>query len=92
MKSDPSKTAAVVSRSLIIASGLAGQVGCVTILFIGAALLGGLWLDERLGTRPWLTVLLILGSVPLSLALTIRMALSAIRQIEQAQREEPKKE
>lgn len=88
MKPERPKPAAVVSRSLIIASGIAWQVGCVTILIVGAALAGGLWLDQQLNTKPLLTVLLLLVSVPFSLFLVMRIALSAARQLEQIQRED----
>lgn len=88
MKPEWPKPAAVVSRSLIIASGIAWQIGCVTIVILGVALLAGLWLDQQLNTRPWLTVILLLVSLPLSLALTLRIALSAARQIEEARKEE----
>jgi F0F1-type ATP synthase assembly protein I len=92
MKPERPKTAAVVSRSMIIASGIAWQVGCVTILIVGAALAGGLWLDQQLNTKPLLTIILLLVSVPFSLLLVMRIALSAARQIEEIQREESKKE
>lgn len=87
MKPERPKPAAVVSRSLIIASGIAWQIGCITIAVLGAALFAGLWLDQQLNTRPLLTVILLLISLPLSLALTLRIALSAARQIEEARRE-----
>jgi hypothetical protein len=90
MKPERPKTAAVVSRSMVIASGIAWQVGCVTVLVVGLALVGGLWLDQQLGTRPVLTVLFLLGSVPLSLLLVMRIALNAARQVERIQEEESK--
>lgn len=49
-------------------AGAAGQVGCVTLVIILAAVLGGLWLDMRFGTRPVFTVVLLLVSIPVSLA------------------------
>jgi len=92
VKSKTPKTAAVISRSLVVASGLAGQIGCVTVLILGAALAGGLWLDQQLNTKPVFTILLLLVSFPVSLALTLRIALSAVRQIEQAQEEDKKEQ
>jgi hypothetical protein len=88
MKPDRPKTAAVVSRSMIIASGIAWQVGCVTVAIVAVALVGGLWLDQQLNTRPLLTVLLLLVSVPFSLLLVLRIALNAARQVERIQQEE----
>jgi F0F1-type ATP synthase assembly protein I len=46
---------------------LAGQVGCLTLLIVMAALFGGLWLDSHFDTRPTFTILLIVGSVPFTL-------------------------
>ena len=48
---------------------VAGQVGCLTLLIIIGALLGGLWLDARLATRPLFTILLLVGSVPVTIIL-----------------------
>jgi len=48
-------------------AGVAGQVGCVTLIIILAALLSGLWLDSRFQTRPVFTLILILASIPVSL-------------------------
>jgi hypothetical protein len=49
-------------------AGVAGQVGCVTLIIILAAVLGGLWLDNRFQTRPIFTAVLLLASIPVSLA------------------------
>jgi F0F1-type ATP synthase assembly protein I len=46
---------------------VAGQVGCLTLVIVLVALFGGLWLDNLFGTRPWLTVILMVGSVPVTL-------------------------
>lgn len=52
---------------------VAGQVGCLTLVIVLLALFGGLWLDNRLGTRPWFTVLLMLGSVPVTLIVMFKV-------------------
>ena len=49
-------------------AGAAGQVGCVTLIIILAAVLAGLWLDSRFQTRPIFTVVLLIASIPISLA------------------------
>ena len=49
-------------------AGAAGQVGCVTLVIILAAVLGGLWLDARFQTRPVFTLVLLIASIPVSLA------------------------
>lgn len=42
-------------------------VGCITVVITIAALLLGLWLDARFDTRPTLTVVITLGSLPVTL-------------------------
>ena len=41
-------------------------VGCLTIVIIFASLLLGLWLDRTFDTLPLFTILLLVGSMPLS--------------------------
>jgi len=60
---------------------LVGQVGCLTLVIIMAALFGGLYLDNRFGSRPWFTLGLLLGSIPVSLAVMIFVSRAAIRKI-----------
>ncbi len=48
-------------------AGAAGQVGCVTLLIVVAAVLGGLWLDATFHTRPFFTLVLLVASIPVSL-------------------------
>ena len=42
-------------------------VGCITVVITIAALLFGLWLDAQFGTRPRLTIVITLASLPVSL-------------------------
>ncbi len=48
-------------------AGMAGQVGCVTLVIVLAAVLGGLWLDAQFQTRPVITLVLLVVSIPVSL-------------------------
>ncbi len=48
-------------------ASLTGLVGCLTVVISMAALFGGLWLDNRLGTKPWFTLGLMALSVPVTL-------------------------
>ena len=57
-------------RNLWVAA-LAAQAGFLTLIIILAAVLGGLALDARLGTRPWFTIGLLLASIPVSLSLMV---------------------
>lgn len=65
---------------LALASAVS-QIGCVTIVVVLGALLAGLGLDKTFDTRPLFTILLLLGSAPLSLYLLVRIALSAASQV-----------
>ncbi|OJX47362.1 MAG: hypothetical protein BGO78_18030 [Chloroflexi bacterium 44-23] len=67
--------------NLTLAS-VAGQVGCVTLVIILAAVFGGLWLDNYYQTKPIFTIGLLIVSIPLSLAvmiLVVRFAISKIK-------------
>lgn len=57
----------------------AAQIGCLTVVVILLALGAGLWLDSRLGTKPWFTLGLVLASIPVSLYMMVRVALSVAR-------------
>ena len=56
-----------------------GEVGCLTLFIVLISVFGGLWLDNLLGTKPVITVILVLASAPLSLALTFWVAMRAVR-------------
>lgn len=61
---------------------LGSEVGFSTLFLILGAVFGGLWLDGLLGTRPLLTLILVLGTVPVSLYFTFRMARKAVKDFE----------
>jgi hypothetical protein len=50
-------------------AAVAGQVGCLTIAIIFLALLAGRWLDGRFNSSPLFTIVLMAGSVPVTLVL-----------------------
>src|SRR4030042_2436522 len=56
-----------------------GQVGCATLMIVFLALFVGIGLDKLLGTKPLFTIILILGSAPLSLFLTFKLAMRAVK-------------
>ncbi|KAF0110084.1 MAG: hypothetical protein FD147_1869 [Chloroflexi bacterium] len=67
--------------NLLIAA-VTGQVGCLTLVIILGAVLGGMALDARYGTKPWFTVGLLVASIPISLVLMffiVRKAVSKIK-------------
>lgn len=65
-------------------AGFAGQVGCLTLAIVLAALFAGLWLDNQFHTRPLFTLVLVIGSVPVTLFVMFRAALGAITRIRPA--------
>ena len=73
---------------------VAGQVGCLTLLIVLAAVLGGLWLDQYFQTKPVLTIALLVVSIPISLVVMLGVVRSATRKIkvEQGQKELDQKE
>ena len=65
-------------------AAVAGQVGCLTRVIILVALFGGLWLDDLLATRPLFTVILLVGSVPVTLIAMFWMVRKATSHIKPA--------
>lgn len=62
-------------------AGVAGQVGFLTLVIVLAALFGGLWLDRRFETKPLFTILFLIGSVPVTIFVMFRVAMSAVAKI-----------
>jgi len=60
-----------------------GQVGCLVVFLIGVALGLGMLIDNILGTDGIFTVILMLGSVPVTLFLVIRVSMSAARRAQE---------
>lgn len=58
-----------------------GEIGCLTLIIVLAAVFGGIWLDRLLGTKPVIMLILVLGSAPLSLFLTFLLATRAVKDI-----------
>lgn len=58
-----------------------GQVGCLTLVIILAALFGGLFLDSRFDTRPAFTVGLMIASVPVTLVAMVWVVRAATSRI-----------
>jgi F0F1-type ATP synthase assembly protein I len=86
--SSPGKAPSPSNRSQYFANlsiaGVAGQVGCVTVIIVFGALFAGIWLDRWLNTRPLFTVGLLLGSVPVTLAVMVWLVKSVVSKIQPA--------
>jgi F0F1-type ATP synthase assembly protein I len=74
--SDPQVDAA--RSSLELAFRVIAQIGGLTMAVILVAIFGGLFLDRLLDTRPLFTIILIVGSFPLSMYVIYRVALGAV--------------
>ena len=68
-------------------ASIAGQVGCLTLAVIFAALFAGLWLDRYLDTKPLFTIVILLGSVPVTLFLMFRLVKAATDRIKPVQKD-----
>jgi len=66
--------------NLTLAS-VTGLVGCLTMVIVIAALVLGLWLDKSFNTKPLFTLILIIGSVPVTLVVMFMVVNSATKRI-----------
>ena len=78
------------AMNLTLAS-IAGQVGCLTLVIIFVALFAGLWLDRYLDTKPLFTIVLLIGSVPVTLFIMFRVVRAATNRIKPVQNSETTK-
>ena len=62
-------------------AGIAAQAGCLTLVIVLVAVFGGLWLDAQFQTKPVITFVLIIASIPVSLALMFILVRSATAKI-----------
>jgi F0F1-type ATP synthase assembly protein I len=81
---DKNRTQYALNLTLAV---VAGQVGCLTLFIVLAALLGGLWLDSRFDTRPIITVILMIASIPITLVSMFWVVRKATSKISDSTRE-----
>jgi hypothetical protein len=67
-----------------------GKIGCFTFVIAATALFGGIWLDNQLGTRPWLMLALFILSVPIVTFVIIRVTTSSTRHLRSTPSGSPK--
>jgi len=63
MTQSDQKGRSILTNVLIV---MVGQVGCLTLIIVLASVFGGLWLDELLGTKPIITLVLLFAGIPVS--------------------------
>jgi F0F1-type ATP synthase assembly protein I len=80
-----------IAKNLALA-GMLSQIGCMTTIVVVAALLGGLWVDSRLNTKPLFTVLFLLLSIPVNVYALVRVALTTAAKIHSEMKGVEKKE
>jgi hypothetical protein len=69
------------STRLYAAMGVAGQAGCLTVLFAVGSLLFGMWLDQALGTRRTWALICLVAGVPINLIVTLRITQRLIARV-----------
>ena len=52
--------------SNLVYAGIAGTAGCLTLAIVVGAVIMGLWLDFQFQSKPIVTVLLVILSIPVS--------------------------
>ena len=76
---DPSKQNIVWGAFGTKALTVGGEVGCLTLIIVLGSVFGGLWLDNLFGTKPAITILLVLASAPIALVLTVWIAKKSVQ-------------
>jgi hypothetical protein len=77
--SDSNRKQTILNLSLAV---VAGQVGCLTLFIVLGAVLLGLWLDSQFGTKPVITFIAVIASIPVSviaMLVVVRAAVSKIK-------------
>jgi F0F1-type ATP synthase assembly protein I len=77
MQSSGAKSPAKVLTAAQVV-GLIAQSGCLVFGVVLAMVIGGIALDRTLGTRPLFTLLLLLGSAPLTMLALFRFAMHMV--------------
>ena len=52
--------------SNLVYAGIAGTAGCLTLVIVVGAVIMGLWLDFQFQSKPIITILLVILSIPVS--------------------------
>ena len=85
MAQSEQKGRSILSTLLVV---MVGQVGCLTLIIILAAVFGGLWLDNTFGTKPVFTLVLLLAGIPISVLVMLLVARKTLARLkEQAEKD-----
>jgi hypothetical protein len=79
-KKKDGKNRSQYTKNLALAA-VAGQVGCVTLIIVVVALIGGLWLDNRFDSSPLFLALLLIASVPVTVVVMLWIVRSVTTRI-----------
>lgn len=94
MKKKEGKDRTRYTLNLALAA-VASQVGCVTIVIVVVALLGGLWLDNRFDSSPIFLATMLIASVPVTVVLMlwiVRSVTSRIKPSTKVENNQPEEE
>lgn len=79
---DPEKRGSKLSVFNIALLALTGQVGCITVLIVLGAIFLGLWLDSIFQTKPIITFVALIISIPISVVLMLVIARATVKKIQ----------
>jgi hypothetical protein len=79
-----------INQGLVLGA-LVGQVGCLTLVIILVSLFGGLWLDGQFGTKPFITIALMIASVPVTLIVMFWVVRKATARLQASQQHTPQR-
>lgn len=71
--------------------GIATQVGCLTLVIILGFMFLGVWLDQQFGTKPWWSMGLVFGSIPVSIIVMLLVVRSATAKLKTKSEAESKR-
>lgn len=57
------------------------EVGCATLIIVFLSIFIGIGLDKLLGTKPVFIILMTLGSAPISIYITYKLAMRAVKNV-----------
>jgi F0F1-type ATP synthase assembly protein I len=60
---------------------LVGQVGCLTLIIVLAAVFGGMWIDSRMNSKPVGTIILVAVSVPLAIFVMLKVVRATLKKL-----------